>query len=247
MTKVILGVDFLAHHDYMKTCGHEDNMRYEHVTLDRLKEMLDFNFETGVFTWRKRPYANSKRRPGDRAGNIKPNGYLYIGLDNRSYLANQLAFFYVHGRWACSQVGFVNGNRSDCRPENLVEMRTTTNKHDLGTQEGRARYNRDYWATNSNYRRELGFKRYYGISFEQYQRMHDAQNGLCAICEKPETSSQGGKVRELAVDHCHATGAVRGLLCMNCNSTIGRMGDDPALLERAAAYLRASAAQKEAA
>lgn len=126
-----------------------------------------------------------------------------------------------------------------------MEMRTTAGRHDLRTGEGRAAYRKDYRITNSELIKGFMLKRY-GINFADYQRLHDAQAGLCAICEKPESSVQNGKARWLAVDHCHTTGAVRGLLCMNCNSTIGRLGDDPAMLDRAAAYLRAAIERKAA-
>lgn len=55
----------------------------------------------------------------------------------------------------------------------------------------------------------------YGITLEQYDIMFKAQDGLCLICKKPEQT----KTR-LAVDHCHTTGKVRGLLCKKCNSAL---------------------------
>jgi hypothetical protein len=71
----------------------------------------------------------------------------------------------------------------------------------------------------------------YGITQEQYDTMFEAQGGVCAIC--------GGKRRYLlAVDHCHKTGRVRGLLCKLCNGRILTAAkDDPAILRRAADYL----------
>jgi hypothetical protein len=57
---------------------------------------------------------------------------------------------------------------------------------------------------------------------------------VCAICRQPERTPG----RALAVDHDHATGEVRGLLCGNCNRGIGFLGDSAELLESAAGYLR---------
>lgn len=82
-------------------------------------------------------------------------------------------------------------------------------------------------------------RREFGITPQQYEAMHAAQNGLCAVCQKPETKVTTGTCR-LAVDHDHETGKVRGLLCANCNVGIGCFFDDPALLEAAAAYLGAA-------
>ena len=74
-------------------------------------------------------------------------------------------------------------------------------------------------------------KKQFGLSFEEYDRMYTDQRGVCKIC-----GCQSGAKR-LAVDHCHATGKVRGLLCGNCNTSLGKMKDDPELLRRAALYL----------
>jgi hypothetical protein len=82
----------------------------------------------------------------------------------------------------------------------------------------------------------------YGLTREKYQAMHDAQGGLCAICRKPQVprkSVEGSNGhRELAVDHDHDTGTVRGLLCDRCNRGLGGFKDDLFLLLRAVDYLR---------
>ena len=80
---------------------------------------------------------------------------------------------------------------------------------------------------------EYYLKKNYGLTLSQYREMRDAQDGLCAICGKADTSG-----KNLAVDHCHKTGRVRKLLCWVCNTTIGRYEDDPAILDKAAKYLR---------
>lgn len=68
----------------------------------------------------------------------------------------------------------------------------------------------------------------YGLTVEQYERMVDQQGGRCAICRR---------AGRLHVDHNHNTGEVRGLLCMNCNTGIGHLGDDVEVLGRAIGYL----------
>ena len=72
------------------------------------------------------------------------------------------------------------------------------------------------------------------ITQEQYDLRYEQQNGKCAICGK----SSG--FRSLAVDHNHATGTVRGLLCVNCNTGIGQFGEDLAVLKRVTMYLKHS-------
>jgi hypothetical protein len=76
----------------------------------------------------------------------------------------------------------------------------------------------------------------YGVTEEQYAQMIEAQRGLCAICEQPNTND-----RQLAVDHDHSTGAVRGLLCTGCNASLGRFHDSTHILRRAVDYLNSHA------
>lgn len=82
-------------------------------------------------------------------------------------------------------------------------------------------------------------KRDYGISLELYQKMLVDQRGLCAICEAPSGSerSNNNGYKTLSVDHNHASGAIRGLLCSRCNKALGDFMDRPDLLRKAAEYL----------
>jgi hypothetical protein len=56
----------------------------------------------------------------------------------------------------------------------------------------------------------------------EYGRLLAKQHGVCAICKQPETKvdRQRGKIAALSIDHCHATGRVRGLLCFRCNTQL---------------------------
>ena len=76
-----------------------------------------------------------------------------------------------------------------------------------------------------------------GITTETYQAMLSAQNGLCAVCCRPETAKVNGRRRALAIDHCHETNRVRGLLCTNCNSALGLLADDPVRITALLSYL----------
>jgi hypothetical protein len=77
----------------------------------------------------------------------------------------------------------------------------------------------------------------HGLTLAGFEHLKTAQNGLCAVCRKPETLRKRGVPLELSIDHDHATGKVRGLLCTSCNLGIGHLGDDPARLRAAAEYL----------
>jgi len=75
----------------------------------------------------------------------------------------------------------------------------------------------------------------YGLTVERHKAMVAACGNRCEICGVDGASCRWGC---LDVDHDHGTGAVRGLLCNNCNRALGHMRDAPELLERAAEYLR---------
>lgn len=84
--------------------------------------------------------------------------------------------------------------------------------------------------------RRSRLKSKYGLSEATFQLILDSQGGGCAICRTLLDPTK--RDRKTHVDHDHKTGAVRGILCLNCNSGIGRLGDDIARLEAAAAYLK---------
>lgn len=77
-------------------------------------------------------------------------------------------------------------------------------------------------------------KRIYGLSGEQITKLLSESNGVCQSCGEPETMlSKGGKtIASLAIDHDHATGRVRGLLCRRCNVVLGLCQDDQAVLKK---------------
>lgn len=75
-------------------------------------------------------------------------------------------------------------------------------------------------------------KRLYGMSVEEFESMLVAQGGRCAICRRAP-----GAGKRLTVDHDHATGAIRGLLCSNCNAMLGQAKDNPNTLLSAIDYL----------
>lgn len=122
----------------------------------------------------------------------------------------------------CSKCGGTERYTSarKCVPCNAVKQRT---------------WRRD----NPGSSRTYELKRKYGLSPEDYALMSLAQDGKCAICKDEPLGM-------LCIDHDHVTGEVRDLLCHACNTSLGKMKDDPAILRAAAAYLERHHARRTA-
>ena len=99
---------------------------------------------------------------------------------------------------------------------------------------------KDKHQRNKAHRRNHHLVKLYGITQEQYNEMFIKQGGVCAICHKPETAVHPitGLIQNLAVDHNHKTGKVRGLLCDKHNRGLGYFDDNAAELLNAAHYLQ---------
>lgn len=80
-------------------------------------------------------------------------------------------------------------------------------------------------------------KRSFGITLNDYEILLAGQNGVCALCKNPESVKSKRKVQRLAVDHCHKTQRIRGLLCFKCNTSIAILEKDSQLLDLIKVYL----------
>ncbi len=77
----------------------------------------------------------------------------------------------------------------------------------------------------------------YSLSDSDWHDLLNHQESKCAICRKLPTAKINGRIKRLAIDHCHETGKVRGLLCHECNAGLGMFGDNWMLLDNAIEYL----------
>ena len=117
----------------------------------------------------------------------------------------------------------VDGLQGFCRPCGTI-------KQAKWRTDNRSQANRS--AADSHRRRRLGMEPH------EYDQLLDEQEGVCAICKgKCITKTTTGTQKSLAADHDHGTGVIRGLLCARCNTAIGLLGDDPAIVAAALAYL----------
>lgn len=87
-------------------------------------------------------------------------------------------------------------------------------------------------STINSTRRDRLLRKSFGISLSQYEELRHQQNDVCYICQQPERYREN-----LAVDHCHTNGHVRGLLCSDCNRALGQFKDSVVALSRAIDYL----------
>lgn len=98
------------------------------------------------------------------------------------------------------------------------------------------RQNRESYRKDPNKYRRYDLKKTYGITVAEYQALFSGQSGRCRICERHQLEFN----KALAVDHCHKTGAIRGLLCSACNCALGLLKDDITRARALVAYLQAS-------
>lgn len=77
-------------------------------------------------------------------------------------------------------------------------------------------------------------KQVFGITIDDYNKILEQQENKCKICGKEAKTLN----KNLSVDHCHATGKIRGLLCTHCNSLLGFALDNTSILENAIKYLK---------
>jgi hypothetical protein len=102
------------------------------LTQERLKELLNYDPATGVFTWLKPVNRYSMVKPGDRAGCLHKRGYIHIKVDGDCYKAHRLAWLYVHGRWPEPSIDHINRDKADNRLVNLRETDQLGNMQNKG-------------------------------------------------------------------------------------------------------------------
>lgn len=95
------------------------------LTHTRLKELLHYAPSTGVFTWQS--YRGPMARIGDIAGTLDLHGHRQICVQQKSYGAQRLAWFYVYGAWPENDIDHMNRVKDDNRIENLRDIPTALN------------------------------------------------------------------------------------------------------------------------
>lgn len=109
-------------------------LRYiaEGMTPDQLREAVDYNPETGEFTWRRRPDRSVQwngRHAGKQTGWRDHNGYIIVNINDRHWRAHRLAWLYMMGEWPEHDIDHINGDPQDNR---LVNLRAATRSQNSG-------------------------------------------------------------------------------------------------------------------
>lgn len=135
------------------------------------------------------------------------------------------------------------GGNALCRVCNRVRARKRRRERMEETRIARNAYQAD-WARRNVSKLKGRHLRKYGLTPESYLALFDAQGGRCAVC-LIELTFEPRKANAANVDHCHATGKVRGILCLRCNTAIGYLKDSPQRARAIAAYLEANEPAKD--
>lgn len=191
---------------------------------------------------------------GDPLGTKRPDDW---GAKHKHPLFNRWAYAMRHKKDVCPQwqdfltfaldIGeppssisklFSADESKPLGPDNFVWKDAITQKVD-GEDEITYKRRREKVYRQSNPEKFRGYelKKHYGISKEDYVKMLDDCGHKCAICKRSEDVEIRGKRIRLAVDHCHSSGEIRGLLCASCNRALGGFRDDVSILKSAISYL----------
>jgi hypothetical protein len=103
-------------------------MKTKELTAEALRNVINYDKDTGIFTW---AFARRGCAKGSKAGCIGNNGYVYIRVHGALHLGHRLAWLYVTGNDASNQIDHINWDRKDNRFENLREATNTENTQNI--------------------------------------------------------------------------------------------------------------------
>jgi len=104
--------------------NHNDDIKENKLTQKRLKELLEYNPETGIFVWK---VTNSNVKIGSKAGSKNSDGYIYISVDGKSYRLHRLAWLFVYGYFPKGDLDHKDQIRDNNRIKNLREATQSQN------------------------------------------------------------------------------------------------------------------------
>lgn len=106
----------------------------EPISAERLRELIDYDQQTGAFKWKPREghHAANRCKPANLPGNInKQTGYLTIRADKKLYQAHRLAWLHAYGEWPVHDLDHINGDKLDNRLANLRDVGNKINRQNM--------------------------------------------------------------------------------------------------------------------
>jgi hypothetical protein len=103
-------------------------MNSRKVAVDRLRELFDYEPNSGGLVWRARPGIARNDRAGKVAGHVKPNGYVVVSVDGRLFLKHRVCWALAHGVWPENYIDHIDGNPSN---NSLANLRCATPAQNL--------------------------------------------------------------------------------------------------------------------
>jgi hypothetical protein len=125
----------MATHSIFKNRKHSND-----ITQAYLHSVIDYNPDTGIFTWKRREEFHQRiktwntRFAGKTTGNIRENGYVVVTINCIGYLAHRLAWFYVYGVWPPEHIDHKDTVKNNNKIDNLREATPSQNKQNRGAQ-----------------------------------------------------------------------------------------------------------------
>ena len=101
------------------------------LTVDRLRELLDYDAASGVLTWKVRRKGHRGIKPGRVAGTPHTGRYVSIRIDGKAYLAHRLVWLYVTGEWPKLSIDHIDGDKLNNRFNNLRDVTQAINSQNI--------------------------------------------------------------------------------------------------------------------
>lgn len=159
------------------------------ITAERLRELLEYSPETGLFVWKK--FTNGRVLVGSKAGCIVKKRYATICIDEKTYLAHRLAWLYVHGEWPKGWIDHINRDKRDNRIENLRDVTPSQSAWNRAGDKGRS-------LPKGVYKKKYGFESWIMRSGKNHYLGHF------------RTEAEAVAVRVAAASELHGAFAYRG-------------------------------------
>lgn len=133
-------------------------------------------------------------------------------------------------------IGMIHTNRYEYQKEYYIKNKDRIKKYSIQNKDKKKAYLKEWNLKNKDKAKAAKLKRNYNLTLDQYNKMLSDQNGCCKVCSVKFDmliTSLGPNV-----DHCHKTNKVRGLLCINCNTALGKLKDDTKIMQKLIKYIK---------